>query len=75
MMTIEIYQTSVGEAADTIATAQRLIEAGVLTGDDELINIGKAKWLQVWPPEIANLAVDKYIKDLRKEIASPNQTS
>ena len=61
-----IPQKSCGEAADEIATAQRLIEAGVRNNDTEVIEVGRQIWSEVWPEEIANLHVDLYIKDLRE---------
>jgi hypothetical protein len=65
-------ETSVSEAGDIIASAQRLIEAGVLTDDPELIEAAKLRWKQVWPDEVVDLNVDIYVKDLRKEFANPN---
>ncbi|OGM08087.1 hypothetical protein A2W13_02675 [Candidatus Woesebacteria bacterium RBG_16_36_11] len=69
-MTEERCRTSVGEAGDIIATAQRLIEAGVLTGDNELIKAGKERLIEVWPTEIVNLHVNLYIEDLRNDLAN-----
>jgi hypothetical protein len=71
-MTENIYEKSVGEAADIIATAQRLIEAGVNSGDNELIEAGRKRWKEVWPDEIVDRHVDLYVKDLREELGRPS---
>lgn len=57
----------VGEAADEIATSQRLIEAGVKSGDEELIQAGIERWKGVWPSEVVEQHVEMYVKDLTKE--------
>jgi hypothetical protein len=65
-------EKSVGEAADIIATAQRIIEAGVNSGDSELIEVGRKRWKEVWPDEVVDLFVDIYVKDLQEELANQN---
>lgn len=59
---------SVGEAADIIAAAQRLIEAGVNSNDYELIAAGRKIWAEVWPSEVVDLHIDMYVKHLREEL-------
>jgi hypothetical protein len=66
-MTEDINRKPVGETADIIATAQRLIEAGVLTEEKDLIEAGRKKWKEVWPDDIVDLQVDLYINDLQQE--------
>jgi hypothetical protein len=46
-MTEKINEKPVGEAGDIIATAQKLIEAGVISGDVELIEVGRKRWKEV----------------------------
>ena len=67
-MTEKINEKSVGEAADIIVAAQRLIEAGVMNGDNESIEAGRKRWKEVWPDEIVDRHVDVYVKDLKKEL-------
>ena len=55
IMTEERCRTSVGEAGDIIATAQRLIEAGVLTGDNELFGV-QCMFSTKDEPELAQLS-------------------
>ncbi len=38
-----MYEKSAGDTADLISVAQRLIEAGVMSEDEELIEAGRSK--------------------------------
>ena len=59
---------SVGDAADEIAACNRLIEAGVNSGDQELIQVAIERWSRVWPEEVVEQHVEMNIKDLEERL-------
>ena len=63
----ERNSVSVGDAADEIAASQRLIEAGVKSGNSELIEVARQRWSRIWPKEVVEQHVKMYVKDLNEE--------
>ena len=69
-MTEERVEKNIMGVADTRALAQRLIEAGVLTGDKELIETGIARWKKVWPADVVDIQAKLYQEYLKEELRS-----